>query len=234
MNLGRKLSEGVGAWLQFEWHCDRSGIFSERYLTLPIGYLLGAEFGTRVHAEVPHPVLAGAQQGPGRRASVDFAVLDPHPRWKVAVESKWVGRTPPTLDSILWDVVRLELIAHHSGADCFLLLGGRKKGLTSLFETLAFRDPRPNGRDRPLLRIDSNSVQRLRLDSASPRRQKLLKKAFKSHQSVDVPCGLRITRSNPFPEPCKNTQYQVYCWKVASAEKRPTFKPRDHKHYSSE
>lgn len=45
MKLVRRLVEGVGAWLQFETHCNRRGLFGERYLSVPIGQILGAVYG---------------------------------------------------------------------------------------------------------------------------------------------------------------------------------------------
>lgn len=77
MNLRRKLTEGVGGWLQFEYHCNRSGLFSEKYLSVPIGHILNSITADRVIAEFKHPVLAKAKDGPGRRPEVDFVVCSP-------------------------------------------------------------------------------------------------------------------------------------------------------------
>jgi hypothetical protein len=83
MFLGRKLAEGVAGWMMHEFHCDRSELFSEKYLSVPIGQILSAEFGTKVYSEVDHPILSTMAVGAGRRPQIDFAILDPYPKIKV-------------------------------------------------------------------------------------------------------------------------------------------------------
>ena len=104
MRMGRRLTEGVGAWLMFEFSCDRSGLFSEKYLSQPIGQILSAVSGDRVIAEYRHTPLAQFMRGPGRRPEIDFAVCDPFPDVKFAIESKWIGKTIPSVRSIVWDI----------------------------------------------------------------------------------------------------------------------------------
>ena len=123
--LARKLTVGIGSWLQFEYHCHRSELFSEKYLSVPIGQLLNAYYGPHVYAEIRHPVLAPLAKGRGRRPEVDFAVLNPFPKFLIAIESKWASEQT-TADSILWDLIRLELIAHASNAQAFFILAGKK------------------------------------------------------------------------------------------------------------
>lgn len=87
MKLPGRLVEGVGAWLQFETHCNRRGLFSEKYLSTAIGQIFGAVYGSNVHAEARHPVLANYQSGPGKRARIDFAAFNSKKRIVAAVES---------------------------------------------------------------------------------------------------------------------------------------------------
>ena len=37
ITLSRRLTEGTGGWLQYEYQCNRSELFSEKYLSVPIG-----------------------------------------------------------------------------------------------------------------------------------------------------------------------------------------------------
>jgi hypothetical protein len=153
MLLGRKLAEGVGGWLQFEFHCHRSEVFSEKYLAAPVGQILSAEFGTHTYAELNHPYLKNFADGSGRRPQIDFAICDRYPNIKVAVESKWVGRHGLKLEHLIWDMLRLELLSHHFGADTFLLLGGRKKYLDRFFEAKSFLGRLKSGKIRPVLKL---------------------------------------------------------------------------------
>lgn len=95
MNFAKVLTGGVAAWLEFERACDRSGLFSEKYLTSAVGQILAARTGNRVEAEFTHPVLAPLKQGPGRRPQIDFVVRDESGKIVLAVESKWAGETVP-------------------------------------------------------------------------------------------------------------------------------------------
>jgi hypothetical protein len=40
VDFARLMTTGVGSWLGFESACDRSGLFSEKYLTTAIGQIL--------------------------------------------------------------------------------------------------------------------------------------------------------------------------------------------------
>ncbi|MBP1861576.1 hypothetical protein [Rhizobium herbae] len=163
MNYARLLCEGVGSWLQFEHACDRSGLFSEKYLTQPIGQILSARSGNRVRAEYVHPVLSELAKGPGRRPEIDFVVCDPYPSITIAVESKWIGKTKPSVDKIFWDLIRLEMLAHHSKARCFFVLGGMRSDLNSYFKHKLFSGIEPGEQTRPLLRTDINNAHRTAL-----------------------------------------------------------------------
>src|SRR5665213_3393392 len=129
MDIARLLTQAAGSWLHFEYCCNRSGLFNEKYLSVPIGQLLSSRFGDRVHAEFLHPVISPMMKGPGRRPQIDFAYCETYPNVSIAVETKWIGATKPKISDILWDLVRLEMIAHHSNAQCVFMLGGRRKDL---------------------------------------------------------------------------------------------------------
>lgn len=235
MILARKLAEGVGGWLQYEYQCNRSGVFSEKYLSVPVAGILSSLYGRKVFAEVKHPILAPAVSGPGRRPEIDFAVLDPHPEMKVAIESKWVGKGSISVESIIWDVIRLEMIAHYCGARCFFLLGGKRRSLDALFRSTSFTGPDKTKRrtQRPVLRTDRNIICTLGIDSTFECRRAIIKRLMKSHQQTRIPCRVISVRTNPFPNPCQSNQYQVYVWEILTRQKnRREFLPAKHKHYA--
>lgn len=125
MHLHRRLAEGVGAWLHFEYLCNRSGLFNERYLSWAVGQVLTSLFGDRVHAEFSHPVLASMTSAVGRPPAIDFVYCgDRYPDIMVAVETKWAGSSNASIDRIIWDLIRLEMIASRFDAQCVFLLAG--------------------------------------------------------------------------------------------------------------
>jgi hypothetical protein len=231
-DFAKLLTTGVGSWLGFESACDRSGLFSEKYLTTAIGQILAARTGNRAIAEWPHPVLALLRTGPGRRPEVDFVVRDREGRVILAVESKWAGRTMPSTSAILWDLIRLELIADATGGRCLFVLGGTRQRLESVFKDAAFSDAdgRPN---RPMLRHDNNVLHSTPLVPTVKARIPLLKQLFHGHQTFDFPEKIVSRRTQPFPPEPKPRHYQVYSWEILSATNRRTFRPENSRHYVS-
>lgn len=229
MELARKLAEGTGAWLQYQYACHNSGLFSERFLAEPIGRILAATTTERVTAEYPHPVLAPLAIGPGAKPSVDFVVQDPYPKIRVAVESKWLGQTSPSVSAIMWDLIRLEMIAHAERADCFFLLGGQKRKLDAYFRQEGFAGKHPHG---PVLHAYKNFKLEVTLAASVPHRRPMMKKLFTKYQNVAFPHKVIARRTDPFPPDCKANQYQVYVWHISSKGKREVFYPKNSKHYA--
>jgi hypothetical protein len=234
IDFAKLLTTGVGSWLGFESACDRSGLFGEKYLATAIGQILAARTGNRAIAEWPHPVLAPVQSGPGRRPEVDFVVRDRESRAILAVESKWAGRTAPHTSAILWDLIRLELIANATGARCLFVLGGTRQRLEAVFNEAAFSDadtrlpPR-----RPMLRHDNNVLHSTPLVPTVRARIPLLKKLFREHQDFNFPEKIVSRRTAPFPTDPKPRHYQVYTWEIVPATNRRTFRPANSRHYIS-
>ena len=224
-NLVRKLSEGVGAWLHFEYLCRRDGLFSEHYLSVPVCQILSSALGDRIHSEFEHPVLAPAMKGSGRRPSIDFVYCAPHPTIRVAVETKWAGSSHTTPASIIWDLIRLELIAHHFKAKCIFLLAGRQSDLDALFADSDFAGPPKTPSRCPILRVKSGGLSKLTIGANPHYRIPLLRSVLERCQNVAVPREILTQRAKPFPADCKNKNFQVYAWEVLSAQKRAEFIP---------
>jgi hypothetical protein len=231
MDLARILNQGVGSWLHFEYSCNRSGLFNEKYLSYPIGQLLSARYGNRVLAEFLHPILAPMMTGPGRRPQVDFAYCDPYPTVKVAVETKWIGRRKVSIEEIVWDLIRLELISANSNAECFFMIGGRRKSLESLFTSEKFSGPNSAPDQRPILDWTNNEMKSFWLTPRYSYRIPLLRNVFKGTPDIEYPQRIITRRTEPFPKDCKMQGFQVYSWKIAAAEKRQTFRAKQARHY---
>lgn len=231
MNLTRRLTDGVGAWLHFEFCCQRSGLFSERYLSAAVGQLLNATYGGGVHAEFLHPVLAPLMTGSGKRPTLDFVYCATYPTITVAVETKWAGSSHTTAETIIWDLIRLELVAHHYGAQCVFVLAGQRRKLDSLFDTIAFSGPKHTGGVTPILRTTNNGRTTLSLLPNHHYRIPLLRRIFSSAQQTSIPHRIVTRRARPFPAECTNNEYQVYAWEICSEAIRQQFLPADIDHY---
>lgn len=231
IDFAKMLTTGVGSWLGFESACNRSGLFSEKYLTTAIGQILAARTGNRAIAEWPHPVLAPLRTGPGRRPETDFVVLDQNKQVILAVESKWAGRTIPSISSILWDLIRLELIAAATGGRCLFVLGGTRQRLETVFEEPTFADATAGPHRRPVLRHDNNVLHSMALVPTVKARIPLLKMLFRNYQSFQFPEKLVSRRTAPFPANPKPRHYQVYAWEIMPATRRKTFRPEKSRHY---
>lgn len=231
VELSRRLAEGLGSWLQFETNCNRSGLFSERYLAFAVGQLLGAVHGSGVLGEHEHSVLAGHMKGPGKRPRLDFVAVDDAKKVIVAIETKWIGRTKVPVTEMIWDLIRLELMAHHHGADAFFILAGKRRDLDTLFESDAFRGPKTAWDRKPVFLHRSNAQWTLPLLPVQPFRIALLREVFESRKNLPVPAEITIRRSTPFPPICNAQQHQVYVWKVSCANERKEFRPTTSAHY---
>ena len=213
-DYAKLLTTGVGSWLGFESACDRSGLFSEKYLTVPIGQILAARTGNRAIAEWKHPVLAPLAKGSGRRPEVDFVIRDRDEKILAAVESKWAGRPMPSTSGILWDLIRLELIASETGATCLFLLGGTRERISRIFADPLFSDANSKPYRKPLLRHDNNVLHSIALVPTVRSRVPMLKALFKNYQQFPFPEKIVTRRTLPFPPDPKRKHYQVYTWEV--------------------
>jgi len=111
-----------------------------------------------------------------------------------AVETKWVGKNGLSAAEILWDLMRLELIAHHEGADAFFVLAGRRKHLEAFFESRAFLgSPKADRSYRRLLKLDRGRNPRIRIDSPAADRLEIIKKLVADYQNLSF--ATRITTS---------------------------------------
>jgi hypothetical protein len=220
--------------MQYEFACGRGMLFNERYLSVPIANALYSIYRNEVRAEYLHPVLAPKKIGRGRRPEVDFAVIHDYPNVQCVVESKWVGANGLGAEEVIWDLLRLELIAHHTGAKAFFILAGRRRHLETFFRSRAFlgkKDAR--GKFRRLLKLDSRRNARVRVDNPSPDRLNIFRKLLSAYP--DVSFGSRVTTStgHSYPRDCPMFQYQAYAWEVIAPASTTRFRPMDHQLYTS-
>lgn len=133
-NIQRKLSFGVSSWLAYEFSCNRGNLFNEKYLSYPIGNILNGLTDYQVRSEVNHPHKNTNNQG--RPLQIDFVLSDRNNRekWKIAIESKWVGQSEVRLKDIYWDLIRLQNIhREHNDIKTYFLISGFYKKLDVMF-----------------------------------------------------------------------------------------------------
>lgn len=226
IDYAKLLAQGVGGWLQFEHACGRSGLFSEKYLCHAIGQILSGRSNNRTLAEYKHPVLAPLAKGSGRKPALDFAVCENYPEVSIAVESKWVGRSTAAVESILWDLIRLELVAAHTTkARCFFVLGGTRNRLDELFATEAFSEKGVTHSRNPVLLHDRGGLHKTKIAEVSQVRAPILKRAFKEYQNQEFPTVIASRRTLPFPPDQEPKAYQIYVWEISAMPGRQVFFP---------
>lgn len=234
MNPAKRLAQAVGAWLQYEYACNRSELFNERCMSVPIASCLYAIYKQEVRSEYLHPILGPLKSGPGRRPEVDFAVISKYPEVSCVLESKWVGASGVRVEDIVWDVLRLELIANQTHASAFFLLAGRRRHLDFLFLSKAFRGRRTvAGKYRGTI-LKMHSQPRTRISGAVPERRELFRKLLEPYQDLSFPIDISTSVGQAYPQDCPTPQHQAYVWQVHAPSGTPRFLPRNHSFYTTE
>jgi hypothetical protein len=209
-------------------------LFNERYMSVPIANVLYVAYKQDVHSEFLHPILAPEMKGRGRRPEVDFAVVEDYPKLSCVLESKWLGPNGLSAEELLWDLLRLELIAHHTRADAFFLLAGKRRNIERFFKSKAFLGKEKNGKYRRLLKLDARRNARIRVDNPPKDRIEVFRKLFRPYQNVSFSSRITTSICHFYPKDCPTFQYQAYVWKVIKPSNTPRFKPSGHVLYRVE
>jgi hypothetical protein len=232
MNISRKIAEGVAGWLSYEFHSYRGRLFGEKYLTTPIGNILSGVYKERVTAEVNHPVLNEYKNWQGRPPQIDFCIFKKDKSIEIAVESKWIGDSKIIVGDIIWDLIRLELLANNFGTKCYFVLAGQKKKLQELFESDRFLEKRSDNRTRPVLRLIRARKAAIRIDSPPVKRIKLIKSRLKQYPIILMPSSIPSGYPEIYPKECRNADFQVYVWEISTFKNKPRFKANESKIYN--
>lgn len=150
-DLRKVISEGLYSWLKFEELSGRKGLFSERYLALPMAQLLKENIAGTILGESTHPVLK-VNGSTGRPPQLDFIVKDGDIP-KLVVETKWAATTTVNASDIVWDCIRLELAAHHLKCDAIFVLAGTQKRIDEILASKSFNPVRKNGKPSLLMNL---------------------------------------------------------------------------------
>jgi len=215
LKLRRSLSEGLSAWLTFERHSGREGLFSERYLSLPISQILSNHFNGQVEAEHNHPILSN-QGNRGRPPQLDFIVRS-NSKVSLVVESKWAGQKGISVADVLWDCVRLELAAHYYKCDAVFILAGQMADLEKLLHSEPYNPNTSRGRPSPILGLNGKGG-RLSVNIQSPKRDygPKLHEYLNLYPKVQFPrsfiCGLGVQ----IPKKAQGNSLAALVWHIQS------------------
>ena len=229
MRNARKINEVIGSWLHYEFLCGREELFSEKYLSYPIGQYLRNKFSHDLKVEYPHPLLNRGGRGDKKR--IDFAVVEEGEKIKVAIETKWVNgqSTASLISSIIKDIIRLELLSNAYKADCFMILAGKKRDMDLLFLDSKFSGAPGHENSRQLLPTvelpDPNAL--LRLYPTPKYREGLFKDVFSTYLGIEIAQSIKLRVTPRFPTTARAQQYVAIGWRVDSfkSDRRKTFIP---------
>lgn len=225
MKHPRTVWKAVQHWLNFEAECKRYALFTEQYMSYPIGQYLRERYGSDLRPEYPHPVLGGTRPDGGDLPRVDFAIVE-NKEVKFALETKWCfsKRTHGSIvKGIVRDLARLEVLTNRFSCSSYLLLGGKEKNLYTLFESKHFTD-RDNGLDCILpVRGDETTIVKIR--GHHQEREGYWRRALKPMRGCKISNTIKIKRldENNYPGP-QGEAVQVYAWRI---KKRSRIKRSD-------
>lgn len=127
----QSFADAVAAWVDFQIHCGRSSLLSEKYLTQPIAEFLGTRFKTdAVHAEWP---IGEETDKVGRPRQMDFVVKSAGSGAPtMVIETKWVNNFDTgQKKGLVMDIMRLHAYPWKDGkrlpkgkSQCLFILAG--------------------------------------------------------------------------------------------------------------
>jgi len=216
-NTQRKLAEGISGWLIFEFHCMRGDLFSEKYLATPTGQILTSLFDGRVKAEQNHPSLIKKAKTVGRPAQIDFVALDENGNWDIAIETKWITRSPITLTQIIWDLIRLELLLHNKKCNkCYFVISGFNKK----FDILRSTHFHPDSANPKLITERKNVTIKMNLKKLPATVKGGINKRLAKYESLKIPTALYFSIPHSYPSTSINMTFKTIVWEVKYNKKQ--------------
>lgn len=228
MNKFANIGEGLASWLNFELRVGHENLFCESYLAYPLSQLISHRYPGRVINEVKHPVLADTMIGAGKRPSIDYAINKVDGIYDLAVETKWVSKSPTLLRDILRDIIRLDLLIPNYAKEGILICAGKKRDFVELFDDPQFK-PYDDMKSKHLLPIDEQTETSLRFIPIPKFRESLLKNLLSIYKNKEILISksIRTQLGGPFLKEAKSSQYEVYVWRIKNYGNKEKFKIAD-------
>jgi len=220
----KKLGAAVHHWLCFQNLCGRSELFSEHYLSQPIGeYLLHHHTGD-LKTEMNHPNLNTGNQR-GRPRQIDFCLLSRDIKAVTAAfELKWVSGANIDKQRIVDDLFRLELLRtkEKQNVDRYFVIAGEERDFEQNFVQSQVNSGEGSSRIEyfgEFLDFQTDNSKTVKIERLSNPQKNDCEKFGKSY-GVLIPKSFITTRQ--FGE--SKDGFTVYIWKVNSVPKRSTYK----------
>jgi hypothetical protein len=227
MNTFSKIADGLASWLNFEVRAGRKNLFSEAYLANPLGQLLQYRFPGRVIAEVQHPILGPEMSGPGRRPSIDFVIDGGRRPYEIAIETKWISKSPTLLRDIVRDVIRLDMLNPGFAKECILVVAGRRGDFEELFAQEQFQPHPTDIKRKHILPMNNYSKSSVRMVPTPKFRKDLYTSVLKPYRTLEISKTIPLERSGPYPKNANINTYQVYIWRIRKYYEGEKFTPND-------
>jgi hypothetical protein len=238
----KRIAEGVAANLWYEYCCLKGKLFNESYLSSSTGNILQAIHGgltAHVISGYQHPSLSNLMKTSGRRPEIDFVVsqyddslINKRARSTskpvkqerntslllTAIETKWAGSSHCTLENIIWDIIRLEMLAAlNPNMTAILLLAGHSKLLKTLQTKHGLEGLLP-------FKAGPQELNLLPKDIVN---RNGLKRVFEDNQiqALDIPKKIILTPSVSALLPTNSSKMCVIAWQINAKKNRETFIP---------
>lgn len=138
INIQRKLSEGLYAWMLYEFSCNRGYNFNEKYISYPIVNLLMSNLNSNQNILVEQNHPSNNDNPVGRPLQVDYVVANKYKsplKWEIAIESKWIGNSTIKFHDLIFDLIRLQnLFSHFPEIKCYFMIAGDAKKIKEFWE----------------------------------------------------------------------------------------------------
>ncbi len=127
----KSLINAINFWINYERLCKRSVLFSEKYLSVPIGEYLISHYGKSAQIEHYYKYASGSLKNKVRGFLIDYVVVE-NKKMKIAIETKW-ARTKYKAYRIFRDLFRLSIVKHKNpDCKCYFIMAGKKRDLKEL------------------------------------------------------------------------------------------------------
>jgi hypothetical protein len=133
------LIHAINFWINYERLCKRSVLFSEKYLSVPIGEYLIGHYGKSAQIEHYYKYASGSAKNKVRGFFIDYVVVE-NKKMKIAIETKW-AQTKYKVDRIFKDLFRLSIVKHKNpDCKCYFIMAGKKRDLNELINEVNVQD----------------------------------------------------------------------------------------------
>jgi hypothetical protein len=133
------LIHAINFWINYERLCKRSVLFSEKYLSVPIGEYLIGHYGKSAQIEHYYKYASESGKNKVRGFLIDYVVVE-NKKMKIAIETKWV-QTKYNVDRIFKDLFRLSIVKRQNpDCECYFIMTGKKSDLYELIKEVNAQD----------------------------------------------------------------------------------------------